>query len=76
MIPPSRWTRFKESVSQLLCVVLVNGDADEMLSSYSYRTNNRGLVAVIEFFLGKDHCKQSYEWERSHYNVERFTNAQ
>lgn len=76
MTRPSRWTRLKEAVSQVLCVLFVNGDADEMLSSYSYRTENRGLIAWLDFLLGKGHCQESYEWEKIHYNVERFKNAQ
>lgn len=75
MMRPTRWQRTKEALSQVLCVVLMDGDADEMLSSYAYRTNNRGLVACLDWLLGQGHCKESYEWERSHYNVERFKNA-
>jgi hypothetical protein len=76
MTRPSRWTRLLAAISQVLCVLFVDGDEDEMLSSYAHRTNNRGLIAWLDWLLGQGHCKESYEWERSHYNVERFTNAQ
>ena len=72
MTRPSRWTRIKEWASTGLCIVFFDGDGDEMLSSYAYRTQHRGLIAWLDFLLGKGHCKESYEWEKRHYNVERF----
>lgn len=69
---PSRWTRTKEACSQLLCVRLYDGDADEMLSSYAWRTKNKWLIACLDWLLGKGHCQESYEWERQHYRVDRF----
>jgi hypothetical protein len=59
----TKWSKLKAAMSQVLCVLLVNGHEDEMLSSYSYRTNNTKLISFIEFFFGKDHCKNSYDWE-------------
>ena len=72
MSRPSRFSRFLESLSQCLCVVLVNGDADEMLSSYSWRTQSTTLIRWIDWMLGDGHCRESYEWERQHYKVDRF----
>ena len=68
----SRYQRTKEALSQLLCVILYNGDADEMLSSYAWRTQNTWLIGWLDWLLGAGHCKESYEWERDRYRVERF----
>lgn len=67
----SRFTRFKEALSQLLCVLLVDGDADEMLSSWSYRTDSK-LIPWIDWLMGKNHCQESYLWEKAHYDVDRY----
>lgn len=67
-----RWDRFKESMSQVLCVVIVNGDSDEMLSSYAWRTQSKRLIGLLDWLLGGGHCYRSYEWEKSKYNVKRF----
>lgn len=75
MLRPSRWSRFKEAFSQLLCVLLYDGDADEMLSSYAWRTQNTWLIAKLDWLLGKNHCHQSYVWEKTHYKVNRFEDA-
>lgn len=73
---PSRWSRTLEALSQLLCVIVVDGDADEMLSSYSYRTNSWMLPWINWLFRSPTHCRDSYEWEKEHYNVDRFRDAQ
>lgn len=70
----TKWQRIKEALSQLLCVIIYKGDADEMLSSYAWRTQNTKLIGWLDWILGKGHCKESYEWEREHYKVDRFTN--
>jgi hypothetical protein len=72
MIRPTRWQRVKAAISQLICVVTYDGDEDEMLSSLAYRTQRKRLIATLDFLLGENHCKESYEWERQHYNVDRF----
>lgn len=61
---PSRWTKTKAALSQLCCVVLLNGHEDEMMSSHAYRTQNKTLIGIIDFVLGVGHCKESYEWEQ------------
>lgn len=68
---PNKITRMKEAFSQLLCVIFVDGDADEMLSSWSYR-NNSWLIKWLDWLLGENHCKEAYEWEKQHYNLDRF----
>ena len=70
----TRWVKTKEAVSQLLCVLLVNGDADEMLSSYAWRTQNLFLIGWLDWIFSAGHCKESYDWERANYKVDRFQN--
>lgn len=70
----TRWVKIKEAVSQLICVVMVNGDADEMLSSFAWRTQNLWMIGWLDWMFGKGHCRESYEWERANYNVGRFEN--
>lgn len=72
MTRTSKLLRLKEAASQFLCVLLVNGDSDEMLSSWSYRTRSRLEPWINWLFRDVEHCKKSYEWERAHYNVQRF----
>lgn len=61
----SRWTKLKAAISQVFCVLLVNGHEDEMLSSYAYRTNHTTLIWILDSILGSGHCKESYDWEQS-----------
>ena len=68
----TKFQRAKESLSQLLCVVFVDGDADEMLSSYAWRTKSTKLIAWLDWMLGSGHCEASYLWEKQHYKVKRF----
>lgn len=75
MSRPSRWQRLLESISQVLCVALVDGDADEMLSSWAWR-NRSWLVGPIDIVFGERHCKESFSWERDHYKVDRFKNVE
>lgn len=72
MIRPSRWTRLKEATSQWLCVACVDGDADEMLSSWAYRTGSKLTTWINWIFRDENHCRDSYEWEKANYKVERF----
>lgn len=69
--------RIGDAVSQLGNVVLLNGMANESISGRAYRENWK-IAKAIDFVLGKDHCKESYEndlsysgWLLSHskYNV-------
>lgn len=61
-----------EAFSQLIKVLFFGGDPDEMLSSYSWRTQNKTLISTIDYFFGDGHCKESYKWEKEHYNLDRF----
>lgn len=70
----TKWQRIKEALSQFLCVIIYNGDADEMLSSYAWRTKNTKLIGWLDWILGENHCRDSYEWEKEHYKVDRFIN--
>lgn len=63
----------KEAVSQLIAVCIYkDAYADEMLSSYAWRTQNKCLIGWLDWLFGKGHCQESYEWERHHYRVDRF----
>ncbi|GIW89612.1 MAG: hypothetical protein KatS3mg109_0044 [Pirellulaceae bacterium] len=75
MTRPTRWQRLLEASSQWLCVLIVDGDADEMLSSWAWRNRDEypQLVRWINWlFRDPNHCRESYEWEKAHYNVDRF----
>lgn len=63
---PPYLTRILVCISQLVNVVLLDGDPDEMLSSRAYRCNWTLAVLLIDsvFWWQKDHCKQSYDWEK------------
>lgn len=65
------WQRIKEWLSTGINVVVFNGDSDEMLSSRAYRCHWK-LAVFLDYLLGKNHCKESYEWEKEHYDVDRF----
>jgi hypothetical protein len=62
-IRASRWTKARAAISQLICVIVMDGHENEMLSSYAWRTQNKKLISWLDWLLGKDHCQQSYEWE-------------
>jgi hypothetical protein len=64
--------RIRELLSTGINVILFNGDADEMLSSRAYREQWSAMVGWLDWLLGAGHCKESYEWEREHYDVDRF----
>jgi len=61
---PTRKQRILEALSQLACVVFFDGDADEMLSSFAWRTQHTTLIRWLDWWFGAGHCKDSYEWER------------
>jgi len=48
-----------DALSQLANVVFLNGHPNESLSGRAHRTNSR-WEKVIDFFLGKNHCKVAY----------------
>jgi len=64
-------TRILEALSQLVNVAVYNGESDEMLSSRSYRQSWK-LEKWIDWWFGEGHCKECYEWEKAHYNLDRF----
>lgn len=64
MTRPTRRQRLLEALSQVACVALYDGDADEMLSSYAWRTQNKHLIGWLDWWFGAGHCEQSYTWER------------
>jgi hypothetical protein len=68
----SYFQKILEALSQLINVVIFNGDSDEMLSSRAYRSNWFKMEAFLDLVFGKGHCRESYYWEKEHYNVERF----
>jgi len=59
----SKWTKTKAAISQLLCVLIVNGNENEMLSSYAWRKQDAQLIGWLDWLLGSGHCRSSYEWE-------------
>lgn len=68
---PSYRSRVLEALSQLVNVVAFNGESDEMVSSRAYRERWK-LEPWLDWWFGKGHCREAYEWERAHYNLERF----
>ena len=50
------------SLSQLLNVVILNGEPDECLSGRAYRTNTKWAIKLIDlvFFWDHNHCKSAY----------------
>lgn len=66
------WTVVLEATSQWINAVFFRAkDADEMLSSRAHRQQWK-LETWIDWWFGAGHCKEAFEWERAHYNVERF----
>lgn len=61
----SRITKIGDAFSQLCNVAFLPNHryttANESISGRSHRMQWRKAEKVIDFFLGKDHCKQSYE---------------
>jgi len=54
--------RLLDSVSQILNVLLLNGDANESISGRAYRENWAVAVRIIDavMFLEPDHCRNAY----------------
>ena len=57
--------RIGDALSQLANVVFLNGMANESISGRSYREGWK-IAKVIDFVLGKEHCKKSYENDLSY----------
>lgn len=62
-IRPSYFVRVGDAVSQLLNVVLFNGDANESISGRSYREKRKLANKFINMLLSpieKNHCRLAY----------------
>jgi len=60
----NRYTKTKAALSQLLCVLLVNGNENEMLSSHAWRTQDKRLIGWLDWWFGAGHCAESWAWEQ------------
>ena len=57
----SRLVRILIALDQLLGCLLFDGICpDETISAYVWRRGYTRRVAIIDFFLGKNHCKEAY----------------
>ena len=52
--------RCGDALSQLVNVVLLNGQANESVSGRAYRCNWQNTEATIDFVLGFGHCRKAY----------------
>ena len=59
---PAWLIRLLDSFSQVLNVLLLNGDANESISGRAYRENWATTVKIIDavMFLETDHCRNAY----------------
>jgi hypothetical protein len=59
---PAWLIRLLDSFSQVLNVLLLNGDANESISGRAYRENWSAAVKVIDalFFFDPGHCRNAY----------------
>ena len=58
----SRMARFADSLSQVLNVLLFNGDPNYSISGDAYRFNRRKTMAVANWlFRDPDHCRKAFE---------------
>lgn len=56
-----RWKCIAIALDQLLGSLLFDGICpDETISAYVWRRGYTRRVAIIDFFLGKNHCKEAY----------------
>lgn len=63
---PSRTTRTLAAASRLINAVVFDGDDREMLSSRAHREGWKLEWYLDKLFFWQDqHCKASYEWEKS-----------
>lgn len=68
----SYWSRLLAAISQFINVAVFNGDEDEMVCSRAYRLKWATMQWCLDLVFGQGHCKECFQWERSHYNVDRF----
>ncbi len=59
---PAYLIRLLDSLSQVLNVALLNGDANESVSGRAYRENWETVVKIVDslFFIDPDHCRNAY----------------
>lgn len=60
----SRIQRTLDAISQLLNVIIFDGDANSSISGDSYKYNIKWRMKIIDFIFSpwqKDHCKGAYE---------------
>ena len=61
VIRPNYFVRLFDSISQVLNVALLNGDANESISGRSYRENwNSTKIIDSLIFWDDEHCKTAY----------------
>ena len=54
------------ALDQFLGCLLFDGiGPDETISAYCWRRGYTTRVAILDFFLGKNHCKESYMSEKT-----------
>lgn len=51
------------AVDQLFNAV-IGGWPDETYSSRMWREQNKIRIAILDFFFGKNHCQNTWNWER------------
>ena len=62
----SRLVRILIALDQLLgCLLFAGIGPDETISAYCWRRGYTKRTAIIDFFLGKNHCKESYMSEKT-----------
>ena len=59
---PAYIIRLIDSLSQVINVALLNGDANESISGRAYRENWSAAVNIIDsvFWFDPDHCRNAY----------------
>jgi len=61
ILRPSYFVRLVDSISQLLNVLLLDGDANESISGRSYRESWKSEKVInFVFFWEPEHCKLAY----------------
>ena len=59
---PAWFIRLLDSFSQVLNVLLLNGDANESVSGRAYRENWSAAAKILDsvFWFDPDHCSNAY----------------
>ena len=62
----NRLVRILIALDQFLGCLLFDGiGPDETISAYCWRRGYTKRVAILDFFLGRDHCKNAYMSEKN-----------